>query len=169
MCHLVLVGRQPTGAAVQAVARPTGAAVARRLLAVHDPAMARLPAAVRLIPVASPVLAARNRLAVVASEYFWPIPITVFPGLLVLGRLASKGRLILMNATAAPQNPGDVGGEEAAKKSPKFVVRLLPGLGAAGGVLTVFWVEPIYLGLILAAAWVGVAAILVWFLDRRGR
>ena len=169
MCHLVLVGRQLTGAAVRAVARLTGAAVARRPLAVRKPVVDHLQVAVSPIPVASPVLAARSRTAVVASDYVWPTPIAVVHSLLVLGRLASKGRLILMNAKAAPQNPSDAGSGEAAKKSPTFVVRLLPGLGAAGGVLTVGWVEPLFLGLILAAAWVGVAAISVWFLDRRGR
>ena len=79
------------------------------------------------------------------------------------------GRLILMNKAATPQSPGNTGGDEAAKKSPKIVIRLLPGLGAAGGVFTVGWVEPLYFGLILAAAWIGAAAVLVWYLDRRGR
>ena len=74
-----------------------------------------------------------------------------------------------MKTAAAPQSPGDAGGKEAAKESPKFVIRLLFGLGAAGGAPIVVWVEPLSLGLILAAAWTGVAAAVVWYLDRRGR
>lgn len=105
----------------------------------------------------------------VASGYFHLIPIALISGLLVQGRQGTGGRLMLVSETARPQNPGDAGGEEAAKKSPTFLMRLISGLGAAGGAPIAVFVEPLSLALTLVAVWLGAMAALMLFLDRRGR
>ena len=74
---------------------------------------------------------------------------------------------MFVSSAATQQNRGDVSGEGTNKKSSRFVLRLLPCLAPVGAVPIVEWVEPLSLGLPLAAVWIGAASVLVWFVSRK--
>ena len=74
-----------------------------------------------------------------------------------------------MNSTVTSQNSGEGGGEDAAKKSTKFLNKSLVILNAAAAGPIVGLVDPLYLALTIVGISTGVVVVLPWLLDQRAR